>query len=184
MRLGAWLTAAALVSAPAAAAQVEFTVTGALVREPLSDPLFGSHGEPLTFRLRLVVDGSKAEAVPAGRLVSLPNASTVSFATAGLLIPADAVKGFQFEVPGTNAHFDRSQLITDPTAIYVAGSLDHPSGVNLLLASERNGTLEIGTVECTAACQLGNGVVLDRAGPFGVVRTDTIRSRRLDPAQP
>jgi hypothetical protein len=174
------LTLLALGSVESPAAIVEYQVTGKLVKDPSSDRLFNSNRDSIEYDVRFTADTDLAARVPAGTQTSLPNFSTVKLPEDGFLLPAAALKSFSFRAAGGDAKFDLKDVIVDETtgaSIFLTGSLSHPTGISMLLANGISGYLQVGLLHCTRGCKLSGGIVLDRAGPFGVIDGTTVASR-------
>jgi hypothetical protein len=170
MLLGAVLLVS---SAGSSAAIVKYRVTGEIVKNPASDPIFGSVHGNLKFEVRFEVDTSQATVVPAGSQTALPSFPAVVLPENGFVLPRTALRSFEFRSPRTTALFFKEDVIASEVTggiIFLTGTLDRPTGLNLVLASAVSGYLEIGTLECADRCKLEGGLVLDRAGPFGTIR--------------
>jgi hypothetical protein len=175
------------VSASASpAAIVEYRVSGTMVKEPLSDNLFNARTARVPFDIRFTADTAEAVQVPAGRRTSLPNFPQVVLPQDGFILPAGSLHSFAFRAAGTNASFSRSDVIADEAtggAVFIAGPLERPTAISLLLANGISGTFQIGIPECARTCALKGGLVLDRAGPFGSVEIKSITAR-TQPTRP
>jgi hypothetical protein len=170
MLFGALLLAS---SAGTSAAIVQYQVTGEIVKDPASDPIFGSVHANLKFEVRFKVDMSQATLVPAGSKTNLPSFPAVVLPQNGFVLPRAALRSFEFRSPGATAIFSKEDVIADEVTggvIFLTGTLDRPTGLNIVLANAFSGYLEVGTLECADRCELKDGLVLDRAGPFGTIR--------------
>lgn len=159
------------------AAIVEYRIAGVLVKDPISDNLFAGKTARVPFEIRITADTDEAARVAAGTRTSLPGLPNVVLRQDGFALPATALKSFAFRAPGTDAAFGIRDVIADETtsaSIFLTGDVEKPTGANILLANGVSGYFQLGIVDCTAACELTGGIVLDRAGPFGTIESIVI----------
>jgi hypothetical protein len=160
-------------SAGSSAAIVEYQVTGEIVKDLASDRVFGSAHSNLKFEVRFKVDTSQATLVPAGSQTTLPSFSKVVLPENGFVFPRTALRSFEFRSARATALFSKDDVIASEVTggvVFLTGTIDRPTGLNIVLANAVSGYLEIGTLECRDRCELRGGLVLDRAGPFGTIR--------------
>jgi hypothetical protein len=186
--LRALASAMLLLAAPDAAAQiVEYRVSGTMVKEPLSDNLFNSKSSRVAFDIRFTADTARAIKVPAGTRTSLPSFPDVVLPHESFLLPATAVTSFAFRAAGVDASFSSRDVIANDStgaSILLTGSLDRPTGINLMLANGVSGYVEFGILECAPRCAFRGGIVLDRAGPFGTIQDVVITARKAKGPKP
>ena len=177
--LRTWALAMAFASSPAAAQPITYRVSGQFNKDAISDRIYNAASDSVRFQITLEADVSAALAVPAGTPTNLPNFPAVTFAENGFHLPRAAVRSISFQLSSGAANFTLADLVGDPASpglIFVTGSLEKPTAVHILLASSRDGYLEIGLPECTQRCMLKDGIVLDKAGPFGRISRVEIHS--------
>jgi hypothetical protein len=167
-----------MANCPAAAEVLAYRISGTLQKGAISDPLFGAVTERVGFEILFEADTSLVVPVAARTTTNLHESQKVKFAEDGFFLPSRAVKSLTFRLSSGDARFSLADLSADPSApgaIFVTGTLDNPSAVNLLLANAQSGYFQVGLPECASTCRLNGGLVLDQAGPFGTIEDLSIK---------
>jgi hypothetical protein len=170
--------------AASASAMVEYRIGGEMAKDADSDNLFGSRMARVPFEIRFTADARMATKVPAGRRTSLPSFPSFVLHQHGFLLPVAALQSFAFRAPGSDASFELRDLIADETTsgvIFLTGDLQKPTGASILLVNGVSGQFQLGILACSRQCILTGGLVIDRAGPFGIIEKTIVHSRTVSP---
>jgi hypothetical protein len=173
----AWAFGLVLSSSAADAQSVAYRVSGTIIRDPISDRIYGAHSDTIGFDVEFEADASATIPVPAGLPTNLPNFPAARFSEDGFHLPRSAVKSLSFRLSNGTAKFLLADLIGDPSspgAVFITGSLSKPTSVHILLASSEDGYFEVGLANCVRTCRLTGGIVMDPAGPFGKITDVTL----------
>jgi hypothetical protein len=143
----------------------------------MSNRLFGSSSDRVRFDIHMVADIREATAVPAGTETSLPSFHSVTLQENGVLLPAAALRSVSFQLSSGRATFGLADVIANPAtggAVLLTGTATRPTGINIVLANSVSGHFEAGILDSVSACALKGGLVLDAAGPFGIIEGLTV----------
>jgi hypothetical protein len=166
-------------SSQATAQQVSYEITARAHKDASSDKLYASEADSILFQIMFTLDTTQAKLIQAGSAVNLPNHADVAFAQEGHLVPWSALSAFSFVARSGSASFKIEDVIANPEtsmAVIFIGPLAS-AGINIVLANEQSGYLEIGIPDCEKVCELENGIIIDSAGPFGTIEVDEIAAR-------